>query len=192
MINFVYGKVKKLASWKGIIILTLLFFISLTIINGKPLGVAKLKEYTGGVGILDLERSYTPEQAYRILESQGEIGRQFYKRIIILLDFVFPTIYMIFWSVVINFLFTKWLMAENKMHKFCLVPLLAGLSDYIENILILTMIHYFPKKLYNIAIMANAMTILKGIFTGVSILLIIAGLVGLIQKKITKKKKLDV
>lgn len=190
--DIVYRKIKKISTWKGIIILTLLFFVALFTINGKPLGVAKLKEYTDGVGILDLERTYTPEQAYRILESQGEIGRQFYKRIIILLDFVFPTIYMIFWSVIINFLFTRWLTTENKMHKLCLVPLLAGISDYIENVLILTMIHYFPQKLYNIAVLANVMTILKGIFSGLSIFLIIAGVVGLIRKTMNEKKKTEV
>ncbi|WP_292420277.1 hypothetical protein, partial [Methanoregula sp.] len=37
------------------------------LVNGRPFGVAELKSITGGVGILDMEVFYTPEQAYTFL-----------------------------------------------------------------------------------------------------------------------------
>lgn len=47
----------------------------LVLINGRPFGVAALKEVSDGTGILDLEILYTPDQAYALFSAMGEAGR---------------------------------------------------------------------------------------------------------------------
>lgn len=182
----IYEKIKKLSTWKNILLFLVLFIITYVIINGKPFGVAQLKEYTNGVGILDLERSYSPEYAYEIFKLQGDIGRQFYMKILIIFDVIFPLAYMLFFSTIMTFIFRRWLPDGHVLQKLSLLPILAGISDYVENTFILIMLHNYPKELFNIAVLANIMTILKGVIFGVSILLSIVGLIGLLFKN-TKK-----
>ena len=66
------------------------FLILGYLVNSRPFGIAQLKEMTGGVGILDMEILYTPEQAYAQLAALGEVGRAFYLTHIIPLDLLLP------------------------------------------------------------------------------------------------------
>lgn len=187
MFDNVYEKIKNISTRKGIFVFFLLFIIFFITINGKPYGVAKLKEHTNGVGILDLERSYSAEYAYKVFKLQGDVGRQFYKKLLISLDFIFPLTYMLFWATLITFVLRKWLPHNHMLQKLSLIPLIAGLADYLENICILIMLHNYPKELYNIAATANVMTILKGALIAISFLVLAIGLIGLLSKVIHKK-----
>lgn len=187
MFNYVYDKIKNLSTWKGVLVFFVLFIIFLVAIDGKPFGVAKLKEHTNGVGILDLERSYSPEYAYEVFKLQGDVGRQFYKRLLISLDFIFPLTYMLFLSTILTFVLRRWLPYDNMLQKLSLIPFIAGLADYLENICILIMLNNYPKELYNIAMTGNVFTILKGALTVLSFLVLIIGLIGLLIQVIHNK-----
>lgn len=189
MLEKLYKKINRIVTWKSTIVFFFLLIILLLLINGKPFGVAELKERTNGIGILDLERHYTPQHAYDILEAQGEIGRSFYKDILIRLDFIFPLSYTLCWISFIIIIWRRWLSTESKWMKFSLIPIFACLFDYIENIFILVMLNKYPVQHVVIAKIASNMTVLKNIFTGFSIILIIIGLIGLVHKSIVSKRK---
>ena len=97
MLDRFYSRVARLSSLWTIGLYLVLFIIAQSVINGRPLGVVQLHEMTDGVGILDLERGYSPERAYEILTAQGDTGRAFYLRSVIPLDFVFPLTYTLFY-----------------------------------------------------------------------------------------------
>jgi hypothetical protein len=59
-----------------------LFLIIGSIIDGDVVGIEKLKEITGGIGMLDMELWYSPAKAYGIFESLGAAGREFYVRLL--------------------------------------------------------------------------------------------------------------
>lgn len=188
MVEKMYRKISKYVSWKSIILCSTAFAVLLIIINGKPFGVAEMKEYTNGVGILDLEKYYFPQYAYEILEAQGEIGRNFYKNLLIRLDFLLPLSYSLCWMSILIMLFRKWLPIESKWQKLSLLPILAGLFDYIENIFILKMLIDYPARHFKLAAIANIMTVLKELFTALSLIMILIALIGLIYKKVSSKK----
>lgn len=188
MIENLYKKMNRAVTVKTTIIFFFLFIVLCTLINGKPFGVAELKMHTNGVGILDLERYYSPQYAYHLLESQGELGRKLYKDLILRLDFLFPLSYTLCWMSIITITYRNWLNKASKWQLVSLIPILAGISDYIENGFILTMLSKFPQKDEILASLANAMTVSKGIFTGLSFFLIIVGLLGLLYKKATNER----
>ena len=188
----IYEKIKKQSTWKSILLFLVLFLITYIVISGKPFGVAQLKEYTNGVGILDLERGYSPEYAYEIFKLQGDVGRQFYTKILVIFDVIFPLAYMLFFSTIMTFIFSRWLPDEHVLQKLSLLPILAGIFDYFENTFILIMLHNYPKELFNIAAIANIMTILKGVVFTISILLLVVGLFGLLFVKNKKMKSKNI
>lgn len=69
--------VEKMTGRKALVILGI-FVIIWWLIDFSPIGVARLEEITGGVGILDFETRYSADFAYNWLESMGEAGRNFH------------------------------------------------------------------------------------------------------------------
>lgn len=188
--NF-YEKISKMAKLKWIIFLGVLFIISYLIILNKPFGVEQLKEITGGLGMLEQQKYYTPEYAYDFFDRQTDVGRAFYKQVIISLDFVFPLIYSVFFMSVI-LLLTKKMSINNKfLKKLYIIPILTGLLDYVENGLILSMINMYPKRLYNIAFISGIATGLKQFFFSLSLVIILLGLIALLINFIKKKKNVE-
>lgn len=182
--NWVYIGIERVAKLRWVIVFLVLFIISLSLINGDIIGVKKLKEITGGVGILDLESSYTPEYAYDILELQGERGREFYRNLLIYQDFIFPVIYTVFWIILIIYLYSKWLNNRKLLASIVIVPLIGGICDLTENILILNMLSAYPEKLYKLAYYSNIFTNIKNISILMSVVLTIISMIVLVSKYI--------
>lgn len=180
--------IKKISTLKAVIISAIFFGICSFFINGNIIGVAKLMELTGGVSILDLLNSYTVDQAYSLLESLGEVGRSFYLTRIIPMDFIFPLGYMLFYASLLALVIKKLDFKSNKVKLVLLVPIIATLLDYTENILIISLLRNYPVRLEAIAKLANIATQAKFIFVMSCIVLVIAGLVTMVVKWILKKK----
>ena len=127
------------------------FFILGYLINGRPFGIAELKSITGGIGILDMEFLYSPEQAYTHLAAMGEAGRAFELTHIIPLDLILPAVYALAYALVITWLLHRWLPAESGWHRLNVVPLIGGICDYCENFGIIAMLLAWPAQLPDIA-----------------------------------------
>ncbi len=128
------------------------FFILGYLINGRPFGIAELKSITGGIGILDMEFLYSPEQAYAHLAAMGEAGRSFELTHIIPLDLILPAVYALAYAFVITWLLHRWLPAESGWHRLNVVPLIGGICDYCENLGIIAMLLAWPAQLPDIAL----------------------------------------
>jgi hypothetical protein len=120
--------------------------------------------------ILDLMFGFTPEQAYNILGGYGDKGREGVILINSIVDFFYP---MVFGTLLItgislampksNTLPPKWIFIN-------LLPLIAVLSDYVENIGILNITHSFPERQDALAWLASIAGITKWIFVFFSII----------------------
>jgi len=69
-----------------------------------------------------------------------------------------------------------------------LVPFLAGIFDYIENVFIITMIRSFPDLEVTTVKIASIFTILKSSFTMFFFILLITGFSLLFKKKISSTR----
>ena len=154
------------------------FFILGYLINSRPFGVAELQSITGGIGLLDMEFLYTPEQAYAHIAAMGEAGRAFDLTHIIPLDMILPLVYSLAYALVITWLLHRWLPAESPWHRLNVVPVIGGICDYLENLGIITMLLAWPQQLPDIARFTMAATVFKFAFSALAFAIIFGALIG--------------
>ena len=182
-----YSLIQKLSNRNGILILLILFLTSMVLINGSLIGVEKLREISDGVGILDLERSYTPDQGYEILKGLGEEGRAFYRNVIIPQDFVFPILYALFLASSSNMLYKGILKRQSTLQIITFIPIVIACSDFIENVLILNILNAYPDEMVGLIQASNVFTVIKNGLFAVSMVLLFAGIITYIVKRIRKQ-----
>ena len=121
-----------------------------------------------------------------ILQSYGDAGRECYVKLSILYDFIFPLQYSLFFASCLILTLKKYL--SLKLQKAVL--LLGGvlcLSDWIENIFIITAIMRFP-NIGVLHILAQIMTLLKSALFIIFLLAIFFGIVVIVVNKIKNRK----
>jgi len=157
------------------------------LVNGRPFGIEELKAITGGVGVLDMEVLYTPDQAHAFLAVMGEAGRAFYLTRIAPLDLLVPFFYALFLSTAITWFLHKWLPAESMWHRLNLVPVIGGLCDYLENLGIIAMILAWPANLPDIASFTMAATLLKFSLSILAGLIVLGAILGWVMSIIKNR-----
>lgn len=176
---------KEKVNIKIILLTFVLFIITLVVINGKYIGVEKLKEISNGVGILDMEFMYSVSKSIEIVDKLTDAGRSFYLSHIIPLDIIFPLTYMLFFSSVIIFLINR-LNSVKKINNLIYLPLVAMSLDYLENIMAIIILKSYPNKLLVLYSFLNVFTLLKFIAL-ILIVIIISVLIIIIIVKGKKK-----
>lgn len=139
-----------------------------------PFSIPRIKALSGGVGILDLEFYYTADTAYRHLAAYGPEGRRLYAWGLLTVDAVLPA--LMFLTLAVSLTLTGrrqggryWLPMLN------LLPLLAMVSDYLENAAILTMLDSYPHRLRIVGAMSGCFTLSKQVSTLTCLTLILWG-----------------
>jgi hypothetical protein len=178
------------ASFKKAILFTLLFAALFVIINFTGIGVAGLLEITDGANILDFEFGYDSDKAYEMLTALGDEGRTFYLTKIMPIDFPFPFAYMLFYAGWMA-LFMKLVLSKMIYKYLLLLPVLAMLSDWIENIGIIAMLRNYPDLPDWAVYAASVSGILKTCFTVGSIAVIGVLFILIILKFVRKQVNIE-
>ena len=164
-------------TWKTAVLFSAIFVAFYIVINQGDIGIAGLLKITGGANILDFEFGYGSERAYEILTALGTEGRAFYLTRLVPLDFPFPFSYMLFFSGWIAFLSNR--TAASKLSKlFLLMPVLAMLSDWTENIGVIAMLNNYPYLPVWAVCLASTAGIIKNItfIVNIGIIAILIGI----------------
>ncbi len=119
---------------------------------------------------------YSFTYANELLNSLGTEGRNLYLTTQLPLDFIYPGLFSITYSLLLVWIFGKTFNVNSKIYYFALVPFLAGVFDYVENIFIIKMISSFPDLQVTTVKIASTFTILKSSFTMFFFVLLIIGL----------------
>jgi hypothetical protein len=159
------------------------------LVNGRPFGVAELKSITGGVGILDMEVFYTPEQAYAFLAAMGDAGRAFELTHIIPLDLLVPLFYGLFLSTFISWLLHRWLPEKSRWHRLNVIPVIGALFDYLENLGIIAMLLAWPMEMYSIAQITMAATLLKFGFSILAFVIVLGAIGGWVVTAVQQRNR---
>jgi hypothetical protein len=167
----VFGNISKFmqrfATKKYIIPLLIMFIIIIILMEISPIGKVKLKEMSGGAGMLDMQFGYSQLQVYDMLGSIGTAGRLLYMRLLGL-DFIFAVIFMLLQSLLITALLQK-AQVSHHWYKLNLLPFVKSALDILENCFILLMLFNYPTKFLVIVCISSVVTILKWIIYGVVI-----------------------
>jgi hypothetical protein len=154
--QFIYDQ----SGTKAIIIFSIAFFIMLSLMMFKPLGMEALESISPGTKILDGQFNYSPLAAHETLTKLGPLGRQAYFRLL-LVDFFYILAYSGFYIVVLTAL-AKYFFPHILTFRFLWIfPLLSGVFDVIENIFTLIQMKAFPNEQLSIYGISNVITMLK-------------------------------
>ena len=140
-----------------VLVLYLMFVMS----PASPVGAVLQKDIPKDVKIMDLRQTYSPAEAYGVLDKLGGAGRSAYLRNLMTIDVALPLLYSSAFSVLIAFLLKK-TGTRNKMIRWiALVPLVNGAFDLAENAAVSLMILNYPKQIDLLAMNAAFFTMAK-------------------------------
>ena len=167
---------------RKVVLFTVFFIAMYILINNTAVGVAGLLQITGGANILDFEFGFTAAEALDMLTALGGQGRSFYLTHIIPIDFLFPLSYMLCYMGWIALLL-KYIAPKGYMKSLLLVPSLAMLFDWIENIAVIFILKNYPSLPEWAVITASTAGIVKMICIIASVAAIIILLLVLFFKR---------
>lgn len=168
----------KFYKWANGWLVTLLVLLDIFFMGFiMPLIGGLMKNGTGKQQPLDLQFFSTPQKMYALTESYGEFGRAFYRNVELSVDILYPIIYTLAFGLLISWLFQRGLKPGSKWNRLNVVPVGAWLFDLLENLGIVGLLSQFPEQSEVLAWFVTVFTMIKWIFAGIGMLLIIIGLV---------------
>jgi len=170
--------------WIVLVFFALDVFFNAIVLSGQG---AKLEASSGGIGSIDLMFFYTPEKVYSMIHSYGEAGRAMYRTFELTGDILYPIVYTLFFSLAITWFFQHGIAKGSKMQSLNVLPFGAWLFDLLENLSIVTMLSIYPSQPAILAWVGSVFTMVKWLFAGATIVLLVIGIVAAIRKAFKRK-----
>jgi len=174
-------KLSRPATIAAITVITLLFLwlINFQGVPGIPPVASLLR-----IGLPDMMLACSPSTIYEKLVWWGAHGRCAYRIFLERVDFLFPTVYGLFFVTVTTFDFSPLFPNRPALQKLSLLPLLTTIFDYAETLCLLSMLRSFAVELPGKA--ANVFTLAKWTFGAVSIVLLLVATLGLLIRSLPR------
>jgi hypothetical protein len=133
------------------------------IMNGTalPFSTPTIEEHSGGVPILDMRMSYTPEEVYQLFSALGIAGRQAYRTLHLVPDILFPISYALLFAFTVAWFLVRLLPLEHPLQWLILIPLISGLADILENLSLVVSGLVYPNRMDWLAQVASLLTKIK-------------------------------
>lgn len=137
----------------------------------------ELKTLANGRDVPDTQISRSADDFYRQLGDYGENGRQLYLTRISPVDVFIPITQALFLSVAITLVFRRAFAPESRWQVLNLLPFMAMVGDYLENISMVVLMLAYPTRLAMLATASAIFTTVKFVFSVISVGSIVAGIV---------------
>jgi hypothetical protein len=133
------------------------------IMNGTalPFSTPTIEEHSGGIPILDMRMSYTPEEVYQLFSALGIAGRQAYRTLHLVPDMLFPISYALLFAFTVAWFLVRLLPLEHPLQWLILTPLISGLADILENLSLVVSGLVYPNRIDWLAQVASLLTKIK-------------------------------
>lgn len=132
---------------------------------------SRFMKITGGDRILDMQLFYSQHEAFKNLSNYGNDGRRFYHYIQIV-DMIIPFLYSYFFALLLSHLLKKAFSGNDGLLKLNLIPFLAAIADYTENVGVFIMLRTYPDVSEFLPTLTNIAGAVK-IIINLSVLLLI-------------------
>ena len=145
--------------------------------------------FSNGMELLDMiPTGYDLNYVSELFSSLGENGRKTYLTNQIPVDMIYPLLFGLTYCLLLAY-FLKKLNKLNAPYTYlCLLPIIAGIADYLENFGIITMLKSYP-DLTEIAVKTtNSFSLIKSVSTSVFFIVLIIVLIILGFKALNRKK----
>lgn len=173
---------RRLSSWISSVLdgwvagSALAIFVLLTILV-LPGQASRAEAEAGGAGSPDTSFYYTAADLYRMADAYGADGRKSHIQARFTFDLVWPLVYTLFLCTGISWLNRRAYGAESLWQLANLVPISGALFDYLENLSTSLVMIRYPAETGVVAAVAGPFTLLKWLFVGASMLLLLTGMV---------------
>lgn len=107
--------------------------------------IPQVMQYADGIKLLDMmPAGYDAVYVQKLFDGLGIEGRHAYLYKQIPVDMIYPLLFGISYCLLLAYFLNKLGKLNSVLFYLCLLPLLAGLADYMENTGIITMLNHFP------------------------------------------------
>ncbi len=142
----------------------LIFFVLANMIYLTMLFITipKVMEFSNGMKLLDMiPEGYDREYVDSLLTTLGEKGRNTYLYNQIPLDMIFPLLFAVGYSLLYAWFFKQLKQTDSPYFYFSFLPFVSGISDYAENLGIITMLKQYPDYSPETVSITNTFSMLK-------------------------------
>jgi hypothetical protein len=174
-----------------ILFLAIAWIFMQVLISVKPFGLEQIHSISPDTKILELQFNYSQDAAHKTLEQLGDAGRKAYSTLIII-DFIYITVYVSFFSFCIRALVSFFKFDRNFVANIWILPVCGGILDIVENIVNLIQIAAFPVETWSVYSLSNWITMCKYVVGLACYAILLLGfivyLICLIRNKILSKR----
>lgn len=182
ILTFIQNK----TSWPAILGLLVAAGLFMFIMNGTdlPFSTPTIEDHSGGVPILDMQISYTPDDVYELYTALGTEGRQAYLILHLVPDILFPMAYSLAFAFTAAWFLVRLLPLGHPLQWLSLTPLISGMADILENLSLVICSLAYPSRIDWLAQVASLLTKIKfGLMLVGVVLLSIIVVAWFIQKR---------
>ena len=129
--------------------------------TGLPFSTPTIEEHSGGVPILDMRMSYTPQEAYQLFTALGTAGRQADRTLHLVPDILFPISYALLFAFTSAWFLVRLLPLDHPLQWLSLTPLISGLADILENLSLVISSLAYPSRIDWLVQVASLLTKIK-------------------------------
>jgi len=154
--------------------------------------IPKVMIFSNGIKLLDMmPTGYDSAYVENLFNLLGEKGRNTYLYRQIPIDMIYPLFFGISYCLLLAYFLDKLKKLNSFYIYLCLLPIIAGIFDYLENIGIITMLINYPVYSQKLIVSTNIFTIIKSITTTIYFVTLIIILIILGIKTINRKKQVS-
>jgi len=164
----------------------LIIFLLTNLVYGTMLffTIPHVMKYTNGMALLDMmPAGYRVDYVQTLLNTLGPDGRNAYRYIQLPVDMIYPFLFGLSYSLILAYFLYQLKWIEKPVFYIVLLPIVAGLFDYAENIGIFTMLQTYPDFSKTIASVTNIFTIVKSATSTVSFFVLLILVIALLIRK---------
>jgi hypothetical protein len=185
MSRTLYDRLDALAS-RRVAALLMVVFMVLSIAVFPPV-IRRLNTLAGQeLGLIDAQFSYSPQQVYQMEAAYGPEGRPLYILTTLIADTLFPLDYALLMGIFIVLTYRVAFPAFGLVRTLVWLPVVTALMDLLENTGIMLLLATFPQQVSLLAQATSFFTSLKWIFLSLSLVLVVAGVIGWLVARFKK------
>ena len=176
-----YATGKKVLS---LFILTNVVFLFMLMVT-----IPKTMEFSNGMKLLDmLPTGYNLDYVNKLFSTLGENGREIYLTTQIPVDMIYPLLFGLTYTLLLAYFLKKLNKLKSPFTYLCLLPIIAGIADYFENIGIITMLNSYPNLTEITVNTTSTFSVIKSTSTTLFFIALIVILIILGIKFVGRKK----
>jgi hypothetical protein len=151
--------------------------------------IHKTMEFSNGMKLLDMmPTGYELNYVIELFNSLGEIGRKTYLTNQIPVDMIYPLLFGLTYCLLLAYLLKKLNRLNTPFSYICLLPIIAGIADYLENFGIIAMLKSYPELTEDTVKTISSFSVIKSISTSVFFIALIIMLLMIGVKTMRERK----